>query len=53
MTPPPTNNICEDFFAKDGGNKRFADGAIINRNGEQHECFTEKGPGDFGWCEVW
>ena len=52
MKPPPTDNVCKDFFAKNGGKVEFADGARINRNGKQHECFAEKGPGDFGWCEV-
>ena len=56
MRPTPTNPICEDFFQKFGGKERFNestwDGAKIYSNGQQHDCFTEEGPGDFGWCEV-
>ena len=56
MRPTPKNPICEDFFQKVGGKEKFSestwDGAKIYRNGQQHDCFTEEGPGDFGWCAV-
>ena len=53
---PPSKEICDQFFEKVGGRKNFQKqnfaGAKITINGEQHECSTEEGPGEFGWCKV-
>ena len=56
MGPVPSQEICKDFFKKVGGKKDFQQknlgGAIVNKDGEQHECPLEDGPGEFGWCQV-
>ena len=52
----PSQQICDEFFERVGGRKLFKEanlgGAKITMNGEQHECSTEEGPGEFGWCKV-
>ena len=55
-TTVPSQKICDDFFRRKGGRNIFRKqnlhGAKIHINGQQHECSTEEGPGEFGWCKV-
>ena len=52
----PSQDVCEDFFEKFGRKQLFwresLRGVNIHIDGQQHQCSTEKGPGEFGWCRV-
>ena len=54
--PPPSHNICEDFFKTIGGKQRLVEenlrGAKILKDGKVHYCSTVEGTGKFGWCKV-